>query len=935
MIKKNAAIAILGASKYKSAKLTSRPAFLNSKEKMERYFDDQNMYNLDERIDLFDNENSASWQINEIDKFIQTILDKDIDYLFLIYIGHGEFRATKDDYFWAVAGTDEKNPYNSSIDVKTLGHSLKKLRQTTKCVCLIDSCFSAATAGAFMSSVALRDEVSKRTKKSIATGHGSIVISSSAVDNVSYISNVAEITLFTRALVETLIKSTDTDRDEVLAINPVELVDRCEQWMLNEEPDIATSPQLIAPYQQGKSLLAERIFPILSRKMRFENDRISNEKLFVAKEIQEKSPHYPSKDEIHEINALVSLGEKLERELVLSIDKSLIKESLYAYYARTKGAVAIARKIERKRIERERESIPDPYLVSDVTDIVGLRLITLFREDTSAVLDSLCKLLVGANGGRQEVTRFNPFSEEPKIHEARAYYSDTFPGAHSYAVDAQKILASHFEVAPHNVTVEVVEKEEYSSVHIVLRVYSASSSEEDSEVLIVPVEFQIRSVFEDTWAQVDHKLRYTKTRVSSEVGGVSTSYVSVREQIPPGAERSLKLLKRFLDNSGDLAEIIRDQVEDSTPEFSKPTPSMDSAEDFSSNIQMLDGNSLDFQEFQSILLKKDELDSKYQKLGPVELSDHNKLMRLRKSYGKLAEDLNALFESAETRDKFSKFRKMDQRVTYYYYSLRMEEAFCRVFSASPSDLSEVREARNIYTQLLTDYSDYPPLHYRLAQTQKSLGDVEKAVNSMTRCIRSIDDGEYVNGKFDHKMSEKQYRAMIGNVDRLLGFYIWTKAQHILKEASTLISDDKKQSVIQLYDQAVEMSLRGIFRSGSTMKLRNLNNVVAYLNDAIALTGEKDVSKVLGSLQGRTFEEFFTEFESLIDFKSEESVKNLETLATAYRNMGRAVDAKMVARKIIEVIKNRKLIAVGEIPAEEVQEILDIALEILEGSDGIG
>ena len=38
---------------------------------------------------------------------------------------------------------------------------------------------------------------------------------------------------------------------------------------------------------------------------------------------------------------------------------------------------------------------------------------------------------------------------------------------------------------------------------------------------------------------------------------------SVREDIPPSAERSLKVLKRLLDNSGDLAEIIRDEVEKS------------------------------------------------------------------------------------------------------------------------------------------------------------------------------------------------------------------------------------------------------------------------------------------------------------------------------------------------------------------------------------
>ena len=925
MNKQKATLVFLGASNFKNKKLTSRDAFLNSKLAIENYFKLQSTYQIVETVDLFNKTSSATRQLTEIDKHFEKI---DADYLFLIYIGHGEFRTNTDDYFWSIAATNGNNPFATSIDVKTLGHSLRKLRRTTKCICIVDCCFSAATAGALMSSGGLGAEVDRRTKNAISASQGTVVISSSAVNDVSYISNEEEITLFTRSFIN--ITSGNSAQTE-LFLNSIDIVRECESWMLQTEPDIATSPQVIAPYQKGSPLIEELIFPVLTGS---DSTSSTPEKASEQMVTQKKrSEHYPSQDELHEISSIVTQGEKLERELIQSIDKSSIKEQLYAYYARTKGVVSVARKIERKRIAKEREKDPEKYLVSNVTDIVGVRLITLFRDDTAGVLEALCKLLVGANGARAEISRLNPFQDEPQIKEARAYYADTFPGAHAYAVEAQEILATHFEKSPHDITVEVIEKDEYSSVHIVLNTTIVHGSEEEESSVVVPIEFQIRSVFEDAWAQVDHKLRYTKTRVSSDSGGTSTSYVSVREQIPPGAERSLKLLKRFLDNSGDLADIIRDQVDDSVSVFSIPTPSMDSADDFSRIIETLGGNPNDFKDFQSKLLKKDEFDKKYSELGSIALADPKTLKQLRQSYGKLAEDLNSLFEIAKVRQDISKFRITDDPIlNYYYYSLRMEEAFCRVFSAAPNDSSEVREAKNIYVQLLPDFNDHPPLHYRLGQAYKTLGDINKAIESMSRCIKFLETGNYQAGEFDQRVSAKQYRTMIDSSYRLLAFYYWTKGKNILHQSDPdNLPSVTETEVLKLYDQAVEKTQIGLLHTEEENLLRTINNIVAYLNDVIALKKLDDLSElsvILKSMKDHSYTEYFEQFKGLIDPHSELLVNHLETLATGYKFLGIQDNAKAVAQRIIDVIRTRNLIASGEIPAAEIQEILNIALEIL-------
>lgn len=922
MSQKQAALVFIGAKKFKSDKLASRQAFLASKNFLQEYFESQELYRIVQTLDLFDSDASSSEQVGGVDKFVGDVSAAEIEYFFVVYIGHGIMRANKDDYFWAIAETNKHNPYASSIDVNTLGHSLKKLRQTTKCICLVDGCFSAATAGALQSDQALDAEVSRRTKAAISHVHGSLVISSSAVDKVSYISGVEEKTLFGRALSAVLMPSQPVDN--AARLDAATLIDRCERWMEQEEPDRKTSPQIIAPFQQGRPLMSEELFPVLHSSLRLV--RKTPKVPTTMKKNEEKSEHYPTRDEIDAIRDVVRCGRELEKELVLSIDKSLLKEDLYAYYARTKGVEAVARKIERKRAALAREGKDEKYEVASVTDVVGLRLITLFRDDIAGILHGLCTILVGTNGKREEFTRYNPFVLPPEIKEARAYFSETFPGAHSYAVDAQEILSSYFDRAPHNISAEIIPRDEYSSVHIVLRTDIGEAGEPVERAVSVPVEFQVRSVFEDTWAQIDHKLRYTRTRVSSE-GDEIGSYISEREDIPPTAERSLKLLKRFLDNSGDLAEIIRDEVEDTQPDFSKPTPSMDSADDFATTIAALGADPAKFDDFRSMLLRRDELDRVYTGLGTPESADQAALEKLRKAYGKLAEDINLLFESPASRERFIRLEAADDAIKFYFYSLRMEEAFCRVFSARPGDLSEIKEARNIYSQLTKDFSDYAPLHYRMAQAQKSTGDLGRAISSMEKAIHCLESGNYLSGEYDHKLTEKQFKTLINNADRVLGFYVWAQAHNVFLSAD----DDQRlelvDETIAAYDRALQITLRGLERSEDDMRNRNLNNIVAYLNDSVVLLGGFAELERLVSISGRSYQEFFDELASLVDIGSETSIKRLETLATGYSLLGQRDEALKCANRIVNVITKNKLIASGEIPADEIQEILDIAIEI--------
>jgi len=158
--------------------------------------------------------------------------------------------------------------------------------------------------------------------------------------------------------------------------------------------------------------------------------------------------------------------------------------------------------------------------------------------------------------------------------------------------------------------------------------------------------------------------------------------------------------------------------------------------------------------------------------------------------------------------------------------------------------------------------------------------------------------------------------------------VWARANIKLKEAGDNLDAAVTAETLQAYDEAIGITMRGLERSSSDMRQRTLNNIVAYLNDAISLRGGSiDAVRELESMAERSYEELFDEFASLVLPAEEVSIKRLETLATGYSLLGKSAEASSCSRQIISVITKNKLIASGEIPADEIQEILDIALKL--------
>ncbi len=235
-------------------------------------------------------------------------------------------------------------------------------------------------------------------------------------------------------------------------------------------------------------------------------------------------------------NAGVEMGQKMLEFL----RNTGISDSCYAYKLRVKSE---AKLLEKKAIKKLIKDKAD-YDLHKITDVVGLRLVTLFKSD----MVDLFNEVVSAISHKNDV-KPNPFSAD-SLEEIIVYIGTTMLDELPL-----QIKESAKELCP-NVEVSVVNsKEGYSSIHIVSRLNKAVNCDTLPTGYFLPIEIQIRTVFEDAWGEIDHKYGYV-IRTGKDVGTPINN--------PDYVLAHLKVLKRFADACMEYADCIREEAAGST-----------------------------------------------------------------------------------------------------------------------------------------------------------------------------------------------------------------------------------------------------------------------------------------------------------------------------------------------------------------------------------
>lgn len=226
---------------------------------------------------------------------------------------------------------------------------------------------------------------------------------------------------------------------------------------------------------------------------------------------------------------------------LISVGPFNIQSSYYAVKCRVKAEESLRKKIEyKKNIEGKKK-----YSAKDVTDVVGLRILTIFSETLLQATYDFLDFITLCQSPQISLCpgdKLDDAIEEIVIYKYKGYNS-------AYDMVESALVSQPFTInssgAKKLQSRESSPRQPYSSIHIVCWFLSYHAG----APLRVPVEVQIRTIFEDAWNEVDHPLRYKGLRLEQPTG-------EERKQSEAFSKR-LSDLKRQLEFCSDHADSIR------------------------------------------------------------------------------------------------------------------------------------------------------------------------------------------------------------------------------------------------------------------------------------------------------------------------------------------------------------------------------------------
>lgn len=440
------------------------------------------------------------------------------------------------------------------------------------------------------------------------------------------------------------------------------------------------------------------------------------------------------------LSLLLSTAGKEEAPEILKILRdSKIADQCYAYKIRTKPDKKIIEKKQRKRKEK-----PE-YEIKNITDVVGIRLVALFKKDMIDILDSLLNTLAHTVNVKP-----NPFKqgapEEVIVYIGNSAFDDVGPNVAS-------VVQNHFKDT--EVKIEK-SKEGYTSIHIVARLNNTSQLNEHIPNYHLPVEIQIRTVFEDAWGEIDHKFGYV-FRAGKDQGKPVHNADNVMSH--------LKVLKRFTDACMEYAECIRDEA----------TAAKD-GEISAANVISVESDQDLLKEFENLGVTRDLID-KYISARTAK-ENATKAFKSKRGEGEAlyissADEFRALADRLSNGRNFEEFSHGERLINYY---IRMNEAIC-LMAVNGRDYAQA--ALNIYKSLDSQYTNYPLLKMRLGQALGRLGHYDESIlklkesGQLAETILSQITGSEGTA-WPHDMPRLDYEHLQRTQPKLVGFYIWKK-----------------------------------------------------------------------------------------------------------------------------------------------------------------
>lgn len=217
-------------------------------------------------------------------------------------------------------------------------------------------------------------------------------------------------------------------------------------------------------------------------------ERLKNEFLIGDRELEVSGF---TKDELEKIygdyDKRTEYLERTKNEFIANFFVNAKDVPIHSYGGRVKDPYHLIEKIVRKRSSNDEKysniSVENYYMY--VTDLIGCRLLVVYKDDWKKVHDYLCSKIENNSEYYIKPNQYTEsfqlghgklcFAEKPVIHLRLGDDTSSYVGVEGVDIDSKRY---------------------YRSVHYIVRYKD------------VYIELQIRSIYEEAWGEVDHDILY-------------------------------------------------------------------------------------------------------------------------------------------------------------------------------------------------------------------------------------------------------------------------------------------------------------------------------------------------------------------------------------------------------------------------------------------
>lgn len=518
---------------------------------------------------------------------------------------------------------------------------------------------------------------------------------------------------------------------------------------------------------------------------------------------------------------------------------SAAAKQAYRFKDRLKPWTDIRSKVLARRNDPKRPQ--SNYQPCDVSDASGFRIVKLFNAEVPEALDQLLALLKtdlqpgDANGKLNSVMEIE-FHTSRRLSDPLSIYQEVQSVVQKHGFTLKQPIADAGGNAASS----------YSSVHVVVECTASG--------VVCRSEIQLRSVFEEAWGEISHRLKYAPAKIARALGGGAASALDDE----PSSDFLLHLdaLKSLTDGCAQYADLINRELQRRVtgPADRKPTP-LDPAGK-SAALFTDYGEEMRKRVEQAYRARSEAVDAK-----PAARAD-----AFRRAADQFREIVRTFPEPKSDDDS----RLLDV--------LREELAYCNMFTKN----AELRDqAEQTYRELVTKRPDRVSILLRLGQLRRDAGDYAEGKSLMERGLKVA---------AEQPDPDPDVRQQVNWVLRRdLAYVCWRLVD----------LDPGRSDAAALLDEAIKHSETSLeYVKNEDQRLNTLQNLLYYLVDVWNRlpAGQKE----LPATRGR---EVLNELRPKVDLENW-GIEELDSVERAEFEFGDRARAKAAASVIIRKLAAR-------------------------------